>query len=338
MSSGRLTYVGHKRTLAPVSNRPVEKIHESPQGLFNHSLIFLVTMYIYSSSRQLYTHITQALAAIYEPEEARSIAFLLIESKFGLSRTNILMDKPIETPAPSLVDEWIRRLQSQEPVQYILGEAAFYGRQWHVTPAVLIPRPETEELVQWVLDTVQASKQTSVRILDIGTGSGCIATTLACELPFAEVWAVDISEQALAVAQANAWQWKAMVQFRQWDFLSTTDCPADLPERFDILVSNPPYITTTEQAAMHANVLQHEPHTALFVPDTDPLIFYRHIAHFCQQRLQPRGSVFVEINEYLAEETLQLFHCQGFSAKVRKDLFGKNRMIGGHFAPISYVS
>lgn len=282
-----------------------------------------------TSARHLFDQLVAVLLPVYESAEARSIAFLLLKSKLGITKTAVLTDQKTEPVPSDLMANWITRLQNHEPVQYIIGETEFYGRMFFVNPDVLIPRPETEELVAWVLENNRIKKSKTCRILDIGTGSGCIAVSLALEIPAAEVWAMDISAGALSVAGQNAQRQGAGVHFRQTDFLNGP-FPADLPTRFDIVVSNPPYITRREQALMHANVLEHEPHTALFVTDHDPLVFYRHIARYCRQCLCPDGQYYVETNENLAAETAQLIQSSGLTAHIRHDLFGKPRMISGY--------
>lgn len=286
-------------------------------------------------ARQLFEQIVQSLQTIYEPEEARSIAFLLIEKKMGANRTAVLANQKISVENETLLSEWLRRLQAHEPIQYVLGETEFYGRKFFVNENVLIPRPETEELVTWVLENsiFQKSENPTLleqpfRILDIGTGSGCIAVTLAAEVPQAEVWAVDISPEALAVAQQNARLHGTPVHFCEFDFLSSYS-PPHFPPTFDLVVSNPPYVTESEKSQMQFNVLDYEPHTALFVPDDDALVFYRAIAALCQQRLAPGGSYYIEINENLAEATATLFRSFGLSATCRNDIFGKSRMVSG---------
>ncbi len=280
-----------------------------------------------TSARQLFAHLIHIISGMYEPEEARSIVFLLLQHKLGLSKTTILSDKTIITLSAQDFNEWITRLLNHEPIQYILGETEFLGRTFLVNPSVLIPRPETEELVNWVLENTGTSTEKPYRILDIGTGSGCIAVSLAAASE-AQVWAIDVSEAALAVARQNAERNQVTVHFRQVNFL-TGHFPADFPPQFDCVVSNPPYVTLAEQSAMSANVLAHEPHIALFVSEEDTLVFYRHIARFCQQWLAPAGRYYLEINENLTQETTQLIQSLGLTTHIRKDMFGKDRMISG---------
>lgn len=245
--------------------------------------------------------------------------------------------------------EIVARIVAGEPVQYILGEETFFGRTFSVGDGVLIPRPETEELCLWVIEECRM-KNTECRILDIGTGSGAIAITLAKEISPINVTAIDISDKALAIAQSNAERLGANITFIKQDILATTvpngfavDQTATifpcgiLPSpcggagggrAFDIIVSNPPYIMEKEQAEMSAHVLDHEPSIALFVPDSDPLLFYRAIADFALLHLSPGGMLFFEINPLCAEEMLQMLSDKGFSnIQLRKDQFGKQRMI-----------
>ena len=210
-----------------------------------------------------------------------------------------------------------------EPIQYITGSTEFYGLELQVNRATLIPRPETEELVAWILAETPKDKLSS-RILDIGTGSGCIAIALAKHLPLAKVEAVDISLPALETAQANAPGNEVSVDFFQQDILQANT----LEEKYDIIVSNPPYVRDLEKAEIKNNVLQYEPHSALFVGDETPLVFYKKIAQLAMQHLKPEGMLFFEINEYLGEETVVLVKEIGFTAvEMRKDIFGKDRML-----------
>ena len=217
------------------------------------------------------------------------------------------------------------RLLAHEPVQYVLGTGHFAGMELEVTPATLIPRPETEELVQ-LIEREQAGRP-GRRVLDVGTGSGCLALALARALPGAAVLAVDISAEALAVARRNAEAWAPAVAFQQVDIL--LEMPAGLvPGTLDVLVSNPPYVRESERAAMRENVLAWEPATALFVPDEDPLLFYRRLAEIGAQLLTADGVAYLEINEALGTETAALFTAQGFAdVQVVSDMFGKPRMV-----------
>jgi release factor glutamine methyltransferase len=222
----------------------------------------------------------------------------------------------------------LRRLLNGEPVQYVVGKAEFGGRIFRVTPDVLIPRPETYELCQW-LEEEERGKRKEERdffILDIGTGSGCIAITLALDMPQAKVEAWDISAGALAVARENAQELQAKVKFEQVDVLSSL--PAQGGLGWVSIISNPPYICQKEAAEMEQHVLDHEPHQALFVPDEDPLLFYRAIAKYGQKALQKNGQLYFEINPAYNQELTKMLDEMGYSEiETRKDLFGRNRMI-----------
>ena len=212
-------------------------------------------------------------------------------------------------------------MKHNKPIQYILGVTEFYDLPFYVDDSVLIPRPETEELVHWILDDYHGL---SPRIIDIGTGSGCIPVALAKNLPLAKVLAADISETALATAHKNALRNSVTVEFLKMDILSDA-----LPDfgRFDLIVSNPPYVTVEQMDRMEANVLDYEPHIALFVPQTDPLIFYRAISRFAGKQLEPGGNLYFEINESLAAETANAVEEFGFTVEVKKDINGKYRML-----------
>jgi release factor glutamine methyltransferase len=279
-------------------------------------------------SRQIFEQLYAEFLPIYGENEAKSLAFLLLEHFSGVSKTDIVFNKKIEQAFD--YQNVIKRIKSQEPVQYVIGETEFYGRKFNVTPDTLIPRPETEELVHSVVSTLKREgKHTKqLRILDIGTGSGCIAITLACELPKAEVYAYDISENALKIAQENANRNQVNISFKQRDILQFSEInPA---EKFDIIVSNPPYVMDSEAKEMHKNVLDFEPYLALFVPDDDALIFYEAIINFAVNNLTIKGLCVVEINQQLGLETAELFWNKGFSyVEVIKDLSGKDRFVRG---------
>lgn len=278
-------------------------------------------------ANNLLTSIVQPLLSCYDEGEARAIARYVAEVRFGLNQTDICMgkDKQISAEERNDLENIINRLLQREPVQYILGQADFFGRTFHVAPGALIPRPETEELVQWILD--EQTADTAPHILDIGTGSGCIAVTLAKEIPDATVSAIDISPQALDIAEKNASALQAQVAFHLVDILH-----GNIPEApcsdLDVIVSNPPYICRSEARDMDDNVLCHEPSQALFVPDETPLLFYEAIGRFARQALRPQGCLYVEINRRFGHETRELFHRTGFKdIELRKDLCGNDRMI-----------
>ena len=279
------------------------------------------------SSRQLFDEAVTRLVRIYDANEARSIAFLLLEGQFGLSRAAVLAGKAVPLPDPAGWGESLRRLESHEPVQYVTGLAHFYGLPFRVNPQVLIPRPETEELVEWV---VREHAGRPVRILDVGTGSGCIAVSLAKALPRATVSALDVSPGALQTARENAAFNGAAVHFLEADVLRWETAPALAGLTFDVVVSNPPYVTVGEKPSMRANVTDFEPHLALFVPDADPLLFYRVLAAFCRQRLSPGGACYLEINEQFPGPTEAVLREAGLSGtQVHTDLFGKPRHVKG---------
>jgi release factor glutamine methyltransferase len=226
-------------------------------------------------------------------------------------------------------------LKKEKPIQYILGETEFYGLPFLVNVNTLIPRPETEELVEWIIKSTNYEIQsTKLRILDIGTGSGCIAISLAKNIPNAEVSAIDVSEKALATAKKNAEINKIVVNFINVDILKINDLAElptsnfQLPTQFDIIVSNPPYVRNLEKAEIKPNVLEYEPHLALFVEDTDALLFYRKIANLAKENLSENGQLFFEINQYLGKETVELLEDLGFkNIELKKDIYGNDRMI-----------
>ena len=270
---------------------------------------------------------TEALAALYPEPEARSMMLLLCEERLGVSRHAYLTEPALEV----------------EPIQYILGFADFYGRRFNVSPAVLIPRPETEFLCHTILAAAPAPSSSQgnreyaprseseaaapVQIIDLCTGSGCIAWTLAAEIPGAEVTGVDISPEALTVARGQQVACHRAPSFVQADILA--DPPASLPEAsFDLLTANPPYVMDRERAAMRPNVLEHEPALALFVPDEDPLVFYRAVARWARTLLRPGGWGYAEINALLGPETAAVFRDAGFSGvSLLQDLGGASRFV-----------
>lgn len=259
-----------------------------------------------------------------DQSEIQSILYLLMEEVLGLSRAAIMAEKTI-----TLNDSQIKRLQdaitrinTHEPIQYIVGSSYFFGRKFIVNPSVLIPRPETELLIEEVLNEVDPL--VPGRILDIGTGSGCIAITLAKELPGKQLTAIDVSEKALQTASENAQALQAKVDFWQLDALEENF----LLQPIEIIVSNPPYIAVSEKNSMKENVLNHEPHLALFVPDTDPLVFYKMIARKGFKALRENGKVLVEINERFGKEVSDIFFNAGFkNIRVVKDLQEKDRIV-----------
>ena len=269
-----------------------------------------------------YRQLWQRLVPVYGKGEAQAIARLIYEVRYGLTLSDLLMGRDSNVPQDEL-EQIAIRLERQEPVQYILGQAEFCGRTFIVNKHVLIPRPETAELCQWIIAT------NATHILDIGTGSGCIAITLAAEMPEAEVTAWDISEEALKVAKENAKRTNVHVKFEQVDALHlTSDICHQTSDVFDLIVSNPPYICNKERVAMEANVLEHEPHTALFVPDDDPLLFYRAIAQYGQTALKEGGWLYFEMNPLYAEPLREMLSKMSYhDIEIKKDQYGKQRMI-----------
>lgn len=270
-----------------------------------------------------YEEFWKPLAAIYEAGEAKAIARLVMEVRFGLSITDVVCGKTGDDAEMQALQQ---RLLTGEPVQYILGEAEFGGRTFHVEPGVLIPRPETYELCQRIMEEGRGVKEEERKtsILDIGTGSGCIACTLAAELPSTQITAWDISDVALRIAAENARRTNAHISFKKVDILNP-QFPI-LHSQFDIVVSNPPYICNKERATMERNVLEHEPALALFVPDNDPLLFYRAIARYAAKALRPGGTLYFEINPLYVNEMKQMLSEEGFShTEIRNDQFGKQR-------------
>ena len=272
----------------------------------------------------LYIYIKQKLiAASYAETEASALARWILEEEFGFSTLELYAGKDTDFPMEKRkrLNDILVRLARFEPIQYIIGKTEFCGLTLKVSSDVLIPRPETAELVDWI---VSDCPQSGLRVLDIGTGSGCIAITLAERMVEAEVSAWDISEKALAVARENALHNNVRIAFSCMDVFNEPTGTSV----FDIIVSNPPYITESERAEMERNVLDYEPETALFVPDTDPLRFYRRIAHIGNQMLKPGGKLFFEINRAYGSETAAMLKYGGYSqVEVRSDSYGNARMI-----------
>jgi release factor glutamine methyltransferase len=290
-------------------------------------------MTLLTSSKFLFQELVSEITAVYDENEAKTIVYLLLNHFLKLSKSDILLDEKVNQCADFY--EIIKRLKSHEPIQYIIGETEFYGRKFKVTTDTLIPRPETEELVQLSVISYQSSGERSLRnnekhdakpkILDIGTGSGCIAVSLACELPDAQVYAYDISEQALRIAKENAERNGANVIFEKVNILESSTV---YHSPFTVIVSNPPYVMNSEKSEMEKNVLDYEPYLALFVEDDDPLIFYKKIAEFSAKNLTKKGLCIVEINQAFGLETAELFWNEGFSyVEVVKDMFGKDRFV-----------
>ncbi len=276
------------------------------------------------------------LAHLYDADEARSLAKIAVGHACQFNQTQYLVSKQIdltETENFSVI-KILDELKSGKPIQYVLGETEFYGLNFLVNPAVLIPRPETEELVDWILKTLKkspTSKSQPLRILDMGTGSGCIAVSLKKNLPQAGVFGLDISKEAINTARLNAGLNNVEISFIEDDlFMPLTK--EVLSGNFDLIVSNPPYVTETEKALMHVNVLNFEPHVALFVKDDEPLSYYHAIAKYATKHLCNQGRLFLEINENLSAETGRLLHEMGFvDIEIKADLRDKPRMIAAEF-------
>ncbi|MFL9483741.1 peptide chain release factor N(5)-glutamine methyltransferase [Chitinophagaceae bacterium LWZ2-11] len=276
--------------------------------------------------RAAYQQLSSDLSAIYESREAANIADWVIEHFTGLPRVDriVYKDKELSPEQQNQLQKATQELLKHKPVQYVLREAWFGGMKFYVNENVLIPRPETDELIEWII-TDFSSHQKTIQLLDIGSGSGCIPISLQKNLSQATVTSLDVSDGALEVARQNAITLKADVDFKLIDFLNEDNW--NNLGMFDVIVSNPPYIKDSESATMHNNVLSFEPHLALFVDDNDALIFYRKIAAFAITHLAKDGKIYVEINEALGAETKALFESYGFTTELRKDLQGKDRMI-----------
>ncbi len=275
-----------------------------------------------------YQQFWQSLTPLYDAGEAQAIVRTVLDVEYGMTLTDIICGKVNELSSDEErnLEEIIARLQNGEPVQYVLGEADFAGRTFHVEPGVLIPRPETAELCQWIEEEVSSLEADDPKqILDICTGSGCIAITLGLTIPNSEVTGWDISEDALRIAQGNVEMLKAgNVRIEYQDALMLPKAA----EAADIIVSNPPYICEKEKADMEKNVLEHEPSIALFVPDEEPLKFYRAIAEYASSALKSEGALYFEINPIYEKETREMLQSLGFKdIETKEDAFGKKRMM-----------
>ncbi len=285
-------------------------------------------------------HIREKLRSLYDENESANIAALALEHITGSNRTERILHKDHTiTPAQTrAMETTIQRLLEHEPIQYIMNKAWFYGMELYVDKNVLIPRPETEELAEWIIKDVkakglhvfmkqsnEADETTRLKIIDVGTGSGCIALALKKEMPLAEVWGCDISDSALNVARRNGSELDIRVDFQSVDYLNPAQ-QKHLPS-VDIVVSNPPYVPEKDKNDMAPNVLQFEPHTALFVHNNDALVFYKAILEFGKHRLHPDGTIYMEIHENFSHEVKRLFEEGGYKVEVKKDMQGKNRMI-----------
>jgi release factor glutamine methyltransferase len=285
--------------------------------------------------------LSNGLDSVYGRDESTGIASMVMEELTGMDRGLRSMNRgrALEAEQLETLAVMAKRLQASEPVQYVLGSCWFAGLRLFVNPSVLIPRPETEELVDWIVRDLEAKglpvfdkgptdadETTRLKILDVGTGSGCIALALKNRMPRAEVWGCDVSEEALNIARRNGSELDIRVDFQGIDFLD--EVRQKLLPTVDVLVSNPPYIPRRDAAQMHANVLDHEPHLALFVPDEDALLFYRALARFGHKRLYSGGLLYVEIHEDLAAGVDELLRNEGYTnITIRRDMQGKERMV-----------
>lgn len=268
------------------------------------------------------SYFKESLTPIYDAVEAEQLFLIALEEIEGKTRIDLVMNPTMQTDKVAVWESVLEELKQEKPIQYIFGQAYFYGLTFKVNEFTLIPRAETEELVEWIINSVNPSKP--IRILDIGTGSGCIGITLANELPLARVTLMDVSDKALEVAKQNAVSNGVAVETVLQDVLQLEK----LKSQYDIIVSNPPYVRNLEKVEIKKNVLDYEPHLALFVEDNDPLIFYRKIALLANNNLQTGGMLFYEINQYLGEETKTLFESLDFTGvELRKDMVGNDRMI-----------
>ncbi|WP_338645898.1 peptide chain release factor N(5)-glutamine methyltransferase [Flavobacterium sp. KS-LB2] len=271
----------------------------------------------------------QELTPIYDAGESESFFYLILEEKQKLKRIDLALQPDLLFSEEEIVvwNSILEELKKEIPIQYLLGKTSFYGLDFEVNENVLIPRPETQELVEWILESQKSKVESqNIRILDIGTGSGCIAIALAKNIPNAQVFAIDVSEKALAIAQKNAVSNKVSVTFICQNILETED----LLQQFDIIVSNPPYVRNLEKEEIKKNVLDNEPHLALFVADNDALIFYKKIAELAQKNLTANGLLFFEINQYLGSEMVDLLEKMNFkNVELRKDIYGNDRMTKG---------
>jgi len=284
--------------------------------------------------REVVDKIWQQLSGKYAETEIDSFVHILFKQYLDMTSFEIHLMQENDMPDDSerQILENVGELAKYRPIQYILGKTEFYELHFELTPDVLIPRPETEEIVDWIVCEYENQiSNTSLSIIDIGTGSGCIAVSLKANFPNSEVWAVDVSEPALSVAKRNAAKNNVEINFIKQDILNEelnyTDC-----DYFDIIVSNPPYVTPSEKAQMQLNVLEYEPHCALFTPENDPLIFFKRLAAFGIKKLKKSGRIFFEINEAYHEEVADILKQHGFSdISLRKDINGKWRMISASF-------
>lgn len=287
--------------------------------------------------KQYRNYFNETLKTIYPITEIDSFFFLLLEEYLGFRRVDIVLksDFKITQETLNLLQSATKQLEQEVPLQYVIGKTEFYGLPFVVNKHVLIPRPETEELVAWVVSessrfktfntsTKQTTETKQLKILDIGTGSGCIPISLKKQLPFAKISAIDISKEALTVAKKNAILNNVDIHFILQDILKTVA----LDQHYDIIISNPPYVRELEKKELKNNVLKNEPHVALFVENDNPLIFYTKIAELAKKYLNKNGLLFFEINQYLGTETIDLVNKKGLkNIQLKKDMFGNDRII-----------
>ena len=287
--------------------------------------------------KQYKTHFFDLLKNIQDEQEIESFFFILTEYLHNLKRIDVALNPDFEI-SDAAIEKWnaiLAQLQQEKPIQYITREAWFYGLRFEVNENTLIPRPETEELVEWIIESQKSKvKSQKFEILDIGTGTGCIPISLKANLPHVNVSAIDVSEKALEVARRNAVSNKVEINFIQTNILEVEDLsqlPSPIihhPSSYNIIVSNPPYVRNLEKQEIKKNVLDYEPYLALFVEDTDALLFYRKIAQLALKNLSPNGLLFFEINQYLGKETVELLENIGFkNIELKKDIYGNDRMI-----------
>ena len=279
--------------------------------------------------KQYRTYFIQELSSFYDAYEAESFFYLILEDRHKLRQIDLALNHGLNFSEAHIAtwSVFLDQLKKEVPVQYLLGKTNFYGLDFEVNENVLIPRPETEELVEWIInENANTDKSKKLKILDIGTGSGCIAVSLAKNLPNAEVYAIDVSKKALETAKRNAVNNNVEVTFMFQDILELEA----LKYNFDIIVSNPPYVRNLEKEEIKKNVLEYEPHLALFVDDHDALVFYKKIASLAQKNLLENGQLFFEINQYLGQEMTDLLGNMNFrNIELRKDIYDNDRMIKG---------
>ena len=281
---------------------------------------------------EVYIDFVKELNAVYEEREAETISDWVFENVMGMKRweRRAIQNKELKDSEYLQLQKYLTELLQHKPVQYVLNEAWFYKMKFFVNENVLIPRPETEELVEWIVNETEARNSNSSKarnILDIGSGSGCISIALKKELPKANISAIDISEKALAVAQKNARDLNTPIDFLQIDFLDENKWNTLF--QYDIIVCNPPYIPLKEKDNLGRNVIDFEPAVALFVEDDNPFIFYQKIAQFSKNHLRANGRIYLEVHELQAEDIKRILENEGFTATIKKDIYGKNRMVRG---------